>query len=288
MSNMLVRILAAAVAIPVLLYILFLPGPQFFSAAVTVMSVVGLHELFIMLQRRGFRPFVGFGYLVLLLIQLSAYQGLPRLPVVGFMVQPVVFLTLLILGLLGAQITRGHSEENLPNMSVTAFAVLYIGWLASFVIRLRGIPEGEKWVFLLLVLTASFDSGAYAWGMNFGKTKMWVDVSPGKSWEGFWGGTITSLAVVWLGRNLPGMFPSIPLMFPSNTGTSQLLLLALVGSAFAQVGDLAESMIKRYSKVKDSGFFMPGHGGMLDRLDSFLFTAPLVYIAAVLMGAASF
>ena len=288
MSNALVRILAAAVAVPVLLYVLFLPDPQFFSAVVTVLGVLGLHELFLMLRRRGFRPFVAFGYAILLIIHISVYQGIPRLPVVGFLVQPVVFLTLLVLGLLMAQVTRGHSEENLPNMSVTAFAVLYIGWLSSFIIRLRGIPEGEKWVFLLIIITAVFDTGAYAWGMNFGKTKMWVDVSPGKSWEGFWGGTITALVVVWLFRALPGMFPSLPALFPSKADTPVLLILTLIGAAFAQLGDLAESMVKRYAKVKDSGVFMPGHGGMLDRIDSFLFTAPLVYMAAVLMGAASF
>jgi len=249
---------------------------------------VGLYELFVMLQRRGFRPFVAFGYAILIIIHISVYQGIPRLPVVGFLVQPVVFFTLLVLGLLVAQVARGHSEENLPNMSVTAFAVLYIGWLSSFIIRLRGIPEGEKWVFLLIIITAVFDTGAYAWGVNCGKTKMWVDVSPGKSWEGFWGGTITALVVVWLFRALPDVFPSLPLLFPSKAGTPMVLILTLIGAAFAQLGDLAESMVKRYAKVKDSGVFMPGHGGMLDRIDSFLFTAPLVYIAAVLVGAASF
>jgi phosphatidate cytidylyltransferase len=288
MSNSLVRILAEAVAAPVLLYVLFLPGSQYFSAVVTVMSVFGLYELFVMLRRRGFRPFMGLGYAILLLIHISAYQGIPRLPVVGFLVQPVVFVTLLVLGLLVAQVARGHSEENLPNMSVTAFAVLYIGWLSSFMIRLRGIPEGEKWVFLLIIITTVFDTGAYAWGMNFGKTKMWVDVSPGKSWEGFWGGTVTALVVVWLFQALPDVFPSLPRLFPSRAATPMLLILALVGAAFAQLGDLAESMVKRYTKVKDSGMFLPGHGGMLDRIDSFLFTAPLVYMAAVLMGAASF
>lgn len=283
MRNILLRLLTAGVVVPLMLGVLFRGPAPAFDAWITLLAVLGLHELFVMLERRGHRPFVAFGFVMLILIQLSAYTGLPVFPGSALLLHPVVILTVLIAGLAVMQLPRGHVEENLPNMALTLFAVLYTGWLLSFVVRLHALPEGASWVALLLAFTWIFDSGAYAWGKSLGRNKMWVDVSPGKTWEGYWGGTATALAAAWLLKHLPQWWPAFPALFPAVLGTGPLLLLVLAGCGVAQVGDLVESMIKRYARVKDSSAVFPGHGGVLDKIDSFLFTAPYAYLVAILL-----
>jgi len=195
-----------------------------------------------------------------------------------------VLMSVLVVGLLTGLLARGRSEENLVSLGLSLFAVMYVAFLSSFMVRLRGLEEGVQWVFLMASITWGFDAGAWAWGVSFGRTKMWVDVSPGKSWEGFWGGTVSTLGAVWLIKKLPDVFAWFPVLFPTRTDLGHLLVLALIGCAVAQLGDLAESMIKRYSRLKDSSNIFPGHGGALDRMDSFLFTAPLVYLDALIVG----
>ncbi len=189
-------------------------------------------------------------------------------------------LTAVVAGALLVQFFRGHRESNFGDVCVTVFGVLYVGWLTGFVIRLRVIPDGARWVFLLLLATWFFDSAAYFWGVNFGRTKLWRKVSPAKTWEGFAGGLVSTVIVVGGVAHLLELFPRMPQLFPGRTTAGFLLLLTPLLCVAAQLGDLAESMIKRTVKIKDSGTFLPGHGGFLDKLDSFLFTSPLVYFAA--------
>jgi phosphatidate cytidylyltransferase len=279
------RLATAAVGIPLIMYLLFAPNPQMFSMLVTVLSVMGLHEMFLLLESRGHRPYVAFGFTMMVVIQMSFYQDITKLPYGWFIFQPASLLTILVIGLLVALLVRGKIEENVVSVGMTLLAVMYAGWLPSFMIRLRHLPDGSSWVFLVLIATWAFDSGAFAWGKTFGRTKMWVEVSPGKSWEGYWGGTFTAVGLVWLLDRLPEMFPDIPHLFPAAVSVNNLMVLTLVSCAFAQVGDLAESMFKRYSKLKDSGSMFPGHGGALDRIDSLLFTGPLFFLfASLIMG----
>ncbi|MEK7766853.1 MAG: phosphatidate cytidylyltransferase, partial [bacterium] len=123
------------------------------------------------------------------------------------------------------------------------------------------------------------------WGRALGRTKMWPAVSPGKTWEGYWGGTATALLALSTVQHAPEWVTGFPDLLPTILGTGPLLLLVFAGCAVAQFGDLVESMIKRAMGVKDSGVVIPGHGGFLDKLDSFLFTAPYLYLAALLLGA---
>ncbi len=282
MSNPVVRLLTAAAVIPLVLFLLLLPNCYFFCVFVTVICVLGLHETFLLIQSRGYRPYVAFGYAMAVGIQLALYPGLARSGFFSALIQPGMLVTILVLGLLVGLLVRGRIDDNVPSLGMTLFAVLYVAWMSGYLVRLRCVSDGAHWVFLLIAMTWVFDSSAYAWGVNFGRTKMWVEISPGKSWEGFWGGTFTTLAVVWLAKQVPDLFPEIPYLFPRAVSTPHLMVLTLVTCATAQVGDLVESMLKRYSRLKDSGFLFPGHGGVMDRIDSFLFTAPLVYYYAAL------
>jgi len=284
-SNTLARLVTAALGIPVIMYLLFHPNPQMFSALVTVLSVMGLHEMFLLLESRGHRPYVSFGFAMMVIIQLSFYQDITKLPYGWFIFQPASLITILVIGLLIALLVRGRIEENVTSVGMTLLAVMYAGWLPAFMIRLRHLPEGANWIFLLFMATWAFDSGAFAWGKPFGRTKMWVEVSPGKSWEGYWGGSFTAVALIWMLDRLPEMFPDMPHLFPVGISVNNLMVLTLVSCAFAQTGDLAESMFKRYSRLKDSGSMFPGHGGALDRIDSLLFTGPLFFLfASLIMG----
>jgi phosphatidate cytidylyltransferase len=172
------------------------------------------------------------------------------------------------------EIIRRDPGSALQNSSSVLLGVLYIGWLLGrHLILLRQIPDpdGRHLVFLLLGITWSGDIGAYLVGMRFGKHKVIPAVSPGKSVEGYIAGIvfscITALAIHhWL-------LPSIGLL--------HVVILGIGLTVIGQIGDLAESLLKRGAKVKDSGRLMPGHGGILDRCDSIIFIAPALYYYSI-------
>lgn len=151
-------------------------------------------------------------------------------------------------------------ENNPQNNAVKLLAgslACIPAWTA--LVWLHGEPNGPAWTLAAIGLIAAADSGAYLFGVNFGKRKLAPNISPGKSWEGFWGGLVctTLLAVLY--------------MFLFNGANHTVLAFALLGAVtgvFSVVGDLFESLMKRHAQIKDSSSLIPGHGGLLDRLDS--------------------
>ena len=127
--------------------------------------------------------------------------------------------------------------------------------------------DGMRWILLLTLITAASDTGAYFAGTAFGRHKLCPAISPGKTIEGFVGGLASALLVTLL---------SGPLLF-ANINLSKLAVLSLLLSVFVVAGDLTESIFKRSNQVKDSGSILPGHGGILDRVDSILAAAPVLY-----------
>jgi len=145
--------------------------------------------------------------------------------------------------------------------------ILYIGWLLSYLVALRGLDDGRDWVFLALFATFGSDTAAFFVGRALGRHKLAPNISPGKTWEGAIAGVFGSIIVSLVLVNLL----SLPL---SNVGA---ILLGLLISLFGQLGDLVESLLKRNMGVKDSSKLIPGHGGFLDRIDSIIFTGLVVY-----------
>ncbi|MGB8930132.1 MAG: phosphatidate cytidylyltransferase, partial [Anaeromyxobacteraceae bacterium] len=149
--------------------------------------------------------------------------------------------------------------------------------LAATVVRLRALDGGGRagfgWVLMAFAVTWGNDTFAYFAGLNFGRHKLYERISPKKSWEGALGGVAGALAGAFLVRTflLPGL------------GAPTVLAVALGGSILGPLGDLSESMVKRAAGVKDSGKLIPGHGGVLDRIDALLFVAPWVYACALLL-----
>ncbi len=252
------RILTASVGIPIVLIVFYYAG---LSLAITSLVVVGLgvFEFFRMAEGMGTQPLIGLGYLISftwILFGVYFWQGqyLPIALIILFFISAARFLW-------------KFPERNLLDLCVTFFGAFYIGGLFSFLLKIREAnTEGWIFIFLVFLLTWSNDSAAYFVGSTFGKHRLCPKLSPKKSVEGFLGGMIFTVGVaVVFGHIFSG---KLHIMW-GLLG----LLTALVGS----MGDLLESGFKRLSNTKDSGGLIPGHGGVLDRLDSLLLVAPLVY-----------
>jgi phosphatidate cytidylyltransferase len=167
-------------------------------------------------------------------------------------------------------------EQGLMRFLAELGALVYLGLLGLHLVKLHALPDGPWWCLLVFWYAWVYDSGALFAGKSFGKTPF-SPLSPSKTWEGFWGGIAVNAAVSAL--VLPRFFPAD---FPM--GALSFALLSVPASVLAQAGDLFESMVKRYAGVKDSSHLISAHGGFLDKMDSSLFVAPLVYLAATLLG----
>ena len=153
-----------------------------------------------------------------------------------------------------------------------AFAgILYIGWLLSYILELRGLGNGRSWVFLVLFATFGSDSAAFFIGRAIGKHKLAPTISPNKTWEGAIGGLLGAVII-----SLLFLLPT-PVQLSTSLTWWQTVILGLLISIFGQLGDLVESLLKRNVGVKDSGKLIPGHGGLLDRMDSIVFAVVVVY-----------
>jgi phosphatidate cytidylyltransferase len=187
-----------------------------------------------------------------------------------------VWGVLLLVGLLVREIIRWPKDENpFGSLAITLLGICYVSIPMTLLnnIAHHGLSFDPRRVFFLVFLIWAADTGAYFAGKNLGKHKLAPSISPGKTWEGWAGGALLTLSVGWAA----GYFlPDIPL--------SHRLVAAGVVAVFGPLGDLAESMLKRSAGVKDSGTFLPGHGGLLDRFDAFLLVLPVLALLQVLAG----
>jgi len=184
----------------------------------------------------------------------------------------------LVLGMF-AVLTWAMLSQDTPDAgakmgAMMAFGLIYIPLPMAIIPKVRLMDQGLELIFLVLVCTWAADSGAYFAGRFLGKTKLLVRISPKKTWAGVWGGVALSV-VCAIGMSAAG-YPEIPAVHAAALGG----LVSVVGV----VGDLIESMFKRASGIKDSGGIMPGHGGLLDRVDSLLFTVPAAWVYLRLAG----
>ncbi len=187
-------------------------------------------------------------------------QHLPDIIIPGLLVT--------VVGILSVPLIRPTSlDQHVRNGAVTMFGVVYIGLTLSALVALRLLPDGERLVFFVLLVTWAADTGAYYVGSLCGRHHLAPRISPKKTIEGLFGGLIAALIAAYAARWW---------FLPSLSGLDCLLLAGLLTAA-GLWGDLAESAIKRGVGIKDSGGILPGHGGMLDRLDSLLFSAPAFY-----------
>jgi phosphatidate cytidylyltransferase len=161
---------------------------------------------------------------------------------------------------------RGRDEAALDCV-ITLGGLVYLGWIGGYLIEIRLLPDGGWWVMLVLPVVWLTDSGAYMIGSRYGRHKMSPRLSPKKSWEGFFAGVL-------IGTLYGGFFAFAYSRFgPLHVSILQGLLMGLMLSSLTTLGDLGESLFKRFTGAKDSGTFLPGHGGAFDRIDSLIWAA---------------
>jgi phosphatidate cytidylyltransferase len=255
------RVASAAVFGPLLVAAAFWGGPLLWTVT-AVIVVVGLWEIDRLFRATGSRAWpaltVPFG---LALVTLACAN---RADLFSFVLVTGVLTLVFVPALVPSHVKASDAVS-------CVFALVYVPWLASHFILLRQIPGGVAPFFVGLIGTWVFDAGSYFIGKAWGRHKLAPRVSPGKSVEGLVGGVVCGAAVlVWLG------LAWLRLSFLETA------VLALAIMSAAQLGDLAESTLKRHSGVKDSGTLIPGHGGVLDRFDSLLAVMPVVYYLWVL------
>jgi len=261
------RILTALVALPVLLYTVWSASPYPFVILTALAVILALREIYALAARVDCQPVQAFGYAAAILVIGCFVLDRP-----AWIAAVIAALT--ILSLAGALSRPEQMDRSLAAAAATVFGVIYVALLAGFLAGVRMTPDAaavthlaSKLITLFLAMVMFTDTGAYYTGRAIGRHKLAPRISPGKTVEGSVGGFISGIAAGPLCRLI--FFPQLPLV-------DSMLLGASIG-ILGQVGDLAESMLKRGSGVKDSGGLLPGHGGMLDRLDSILFCAPLIY-----------
>lgn len=223
---------------------------------------LGLNEFFDLILRKKVPIYKKLGIFIGLLIPLGIHFKFK--PTEEWM---LTFVLLAFIAFFILQFVRKDHSNAILGISTTVFGVLYVSWLCSYLIKIKYLPNGSSLILFLLLVSKLGDAGAYLIGNKFGKHSLLKRISPNKSIEGALGGFFVSLFVAIISKIY---LPAIPLIH-------LIVLGCLVGIA-AQLGDLSESLIKRDCNVKDSGKFIPNQGGVLDILDSILFSAPVVYL----------
>ena len=262
------RIITALIVLPVLVASILISwlAPLFVAMALAAMAL-GLYEFWLLARKRGIRPDVVVGFAGAAALFTIFYFDRPQeAPVLLLLVLPA-----LVIAALAAAMLRGAPFDNMiASVGATLLGVLYVAFLGGHLVAVRmGFEQAraaDLLSFFFLVIMGS-DTGAYYTGRALGRHKLAPSVSPGKTWEGAIGGMLASLLMAALAHYW--FFQELPLKWA--------LPLAAAMNVLGVLGDLTESALKRGAGAKDAAQILPGHGGLLDRLDSLLFNAPVLY-----------
>ena len=250
------------------LVIFFFPN-WVFSILASIMAGVALQEFFSLVEKKNIFVYKYFGIIIGMCVPLIIYFQMGG---EGYFTLEPFFIVIACLFIFVLQFIRRDSSQALTSIAVTLFGLLYIAWFFSFFIKLKFLPNGALLVTFLILVTKMGDVGAYLIGNAFGKHNLIPRISPHKTVEGTIGGLVFSIATAAACKSFLPAFPY-----------GHLIVLGTLLGILAQVGDLAESLLKRDCNVKDSGSALSGFGGMLDLMDSLLFTTPIFYFYVVVL-----
>ena len=276
------RLLSFVVLWTVVLASLFSGNPflsdSVFLLIMVLLAAFGLAEFYGLAEKRDLVCFKGWGILGGLLLMVGTFLNLTgKLGTSGTPSRvndfETSFLILFVLGLCLRQFVSRSNTTGILAISTTLFGLMYVPWLLNFIQKINFFPrvDGHYYLLYFILITKCSDTGAYALGSLVGRHKMIPRISPAKTWEGFAGAILLStlaslLFAQFLGDKMTGM------------NWKHAIILGVLLSIGAVIGDLIESLFKREAGVKDSGSFFPGIGGILDLLDSLLFNAPIMYL----------
>lgn len=251
MKELLIRLMSGIIIV-LLIFFVVLKGGILMSSLILILSIIGLNEFYAAMANVGTKPLKTIGSLVCIGIFIDSLDS-SLIP---------LFYSIIIFAMVSSIVLYLKKKIRLNDILVTLFGIVYIPILFQYIIYL----DGSINIWLVFIIAWGTDTFAYVIGNILGRTKLCPKLSPKKTVEGSIGGIIGVLLSV--------------LAFAQYYGTFSLrecIIISILGSIVAQIGDLTASKIKRITGIKDYGFIMPGHGGILDRFDSILFTAPFVY-----------
>lgn len=259
------RILTALIALPLLILFIQFAGAPLFAGLLSLACALALHEFYRMALPQSRKVEAS----------LSVAGGVIACTGVIFSVSVPMLLASIVLPVLCLALVYLFRYQDMPSVSrdlaVSMLGLAYVPLLLAHAGLLRELPAGRAWIFLVLAIVMASDTCAYLVGKTWGRHRLYEAVSPKKSIEGALGGLVGGLLGAFLGK----------LWFFAGLSGFDVLLLGVGVGLFSQLGDLVESLLKRSFGVKDSGTLIPGHGGVLDRLDSLLFAFPVTYYYAV-------
>ena len=273
------RIITALWFVPLLVIVVWFGGEPGFTALMVIFGVLAALEFYRMVAIPKAPPLTYFGLIWTAFFILSRNSELLALFETRFgsgLLMPLLLTSAVVLSLIGL-LSRRQKEGAFTTWAWTIAGILYIGWLLSYLVALRGLDGGRNWIFFALFTTWASDTAAFVIGRKLGGHKLAPNISPGKTWEGTMGGILGAIIMSILFFT-PTPF-RLPLVYWQAIGLSVLV------SIFGQVGDLVESLLKRNMGVKDSGTLLPGHGGILDRMDSIIFAGIVVYYYVISLQA---
>lgn len=263
--NLSLRILVATVGIPALIFISYFNGIYLFIFSIVLVGLSSL-ELTKMLRYKGYNVNRFLSVILPILCITAVYYG--------YSVLDVLVLSFFLVSLMAIKKYSGNDSKDLTEFLGDFFSnllpVFYLGLLATFIIYLGKVPDGGLFIIFVFLVVWAADTAAYFGGKALGKNKLSVNISPNKTREGFYSG--------FFGAILAGVVSKSIFL---DIGWIQVIVLSLIACFFGQMGDLFESAIKRHCGVKDASAIIPGHGGVLDRFDSFFFAVPVVYLIVV-------
>tara|TARA_B100001013_G_scaffold113974_1_gene65540 strand:- start:1086 stop:1874 length:789 start_codon:yes stop_codon:yes gene_type:complete len=253
------RLLTSIIAVPIVAGIVYYGSPTLFLFFVAAVILMGVHEYFTIIDRIGIGGFRIPGMVLSLLLLLSFHFNGNFMTEWGLIAGVVLFAAWFL--------QEDNVKVAIDQISFTLFGILYVAGLGGYCLLIRNLEDGRSLVFFLLLIVWLGDIVAYYWGKYFGKKPIAPIVSPNKTMEGAIAGLAGSLAAGFIAE----------FWFLGHIAMVHCLLVALLCGTIGQFGDLAESLLKRYTDIKDSGNVLPGHGGVLDRIDSLLFAGPAFY-----------
>jgi phosphatidate cytidylyltransferase len=261
---MIIRAATILVGIPIIVACIYFGGFPFFLL-ILGLALIAVNEFYNMMMKKGFFPAYVIGNLITASFIIFAYYALKR----NWEPAHSAILTVAAAVALIAGVFLKREKDTIVDIAVTILGMIYVGWFFSYLIFIRSLTEHGGYLFFLVFTVWAMDIASYLAGKVFGKTLLVPSISPRKTWEGSISGFIICLIAALI------------LSKTASMEVWQALVLGGMIGVVGQISDLIESLIKRDAGVKDSSDIVPGHGGVMDRIDSFILTAPLMYYYVV-------